>query len=475
MTGIDFLSLSPMMILAGAPVIIMLTIAFRRAYKVIYGFSIMAFLIAFVSNLLLIPSIPHTVSSLIIIDGFTVLLSAVIILTSLIVLVISKDFVIQQKNEKEEYFIILLVAALGALILAAAGNFVTLFLGIETLSVSLYILVAYRKEKDASIEAGVKYLVLASVSSAFLLFGMGLIYVETGSLEFRLLARAVSQMDPFPPLLLAGFGMMMVGLGFKLALVPFHMWTPDIYQGAPIPVTAFIATVSKGAVMAVFIRFFLAIKGFESEHFFIVISFIAIISMFVGNILAIKQQNIKRILAYSSISNMGYLLVTLLTGTRAGIDAAVFYIISYIITILGAFIVIALNSIKESDAEMVSDYKGLFWKKPWLAFVFTLVMLSLAGIPLTGGFMAKFYVVFAGIYSNLWLLIICLIINSVIGLYYYLRVIVMMFTPADAREYPSLNITAKTILAMIAVGILWLGLAPAWMFRIIESLTGSMF
>ena len=256
MNGTDFLCLTPIMIIAGAPIIIMLTIAFRRNFMVIFGFSLLAFILSFHSIYFLIPVIPHPISSILMIDGFTILLSAIIILACIVITVLSKAYILYQESEKEEFFITLFVAALGSLILVAANNFVTLFLGLETLSISLFILIAYRRVRDHSIEAGVKYLVLASVSSAFLLFGMGLIYTVAGSLEFSKIASFLSSTDHSQPIFLIGFGMMLVGLGFKLALVPFHMWTPDVYHGAPVPVATFIATVSKGAVMAVFLRFF---------------------------------------------------------------------------------------------------------------------------------------------------------------------------------------------------------------------------
>lgn len=468
MTGTDFLCLTPIMIIAGAPIVIMLTVAFRRAFMVIFGFSLLAFILSFFSIYFLIPSIPHQVSSLLRFDGFTILLSAIIILASIVVTILSKSYILYQESEKEEFFIVLFIAALGSLILVAANNFVTLFLGLETLSISLYILIAYRRALSHSIEAGVKYLVLASVSSAFLLFGMGLIYTDTGSLEFSKIASILSTTNYSNPLFLAGFGMMMVGLGFKLALVPFHMWTPDIYQGAPVPVATFIATVSKGAVMAVFLRFFYAIKGFDNYDFIVIITVIALVSMLVGNLLAISQQNVKRILAYSSISNMGYLMVTLLVGGESGIPAAIFYILSYTVTTLGAFGVVALLSDREHDADMLEDYKGLFWKRPWMAFVFTLAMLSLAGIPLTAGFMAKFYIVFAGIDSNLWLLVGGLIINSVIGLYYYLRVVSTMFSTANDRKLPVISFTGQFVLGLIVIGIIGLGVFPEWIFQLIS-------
>lgn len=467
MNGTDFLCLTPIMIVAGAPIIIMLTIAFRRAFMVIFGFSLLAFIVSFLSFFFIAPSIPYQVSTLLIIDGFAVLLSAIIILACFVVTLLSKGYLLYQESEKEEFFIILFIAALGSLILVEASNFITLFLGLETLSISLYIMIAYRRLLDHSIEAGVKYLVLASVSSAFLLFGMGLIYTDTGSLEFSKIAAVISTTDYSDPLLLIGFVMMLVGLGFKLALVPFHTWTPDIYQGAPVPVATFIATVSKGAVMAVFIRFFYSIRGYDVYYFIQIITLIALVSMFVGNLLAIRQQNVKRILAYSSISNMGYLLVTLLVGGENGVPAAIFYIIAYIFTTLGAFGVIALLSDRDHNADMLEDYKGLFWKRPWIAFVFTLAMLSLAGIPLTAGFMSKFYIVFAGIDSKLWLLVISLILNSVISLYYYLRVVSTMFSSANDLKFPAVSITGQFVLGLIVIGIFGLGIFPQWIFQLI--------
>lgn len=467
MANVDFLGLTPLLIVTVAPIIIMLTVAVRRAVMVIYGFSLVTFVLALLSIYYVIPITPYPISTLLIIDRMTVILWAVIILASIVVTILSRDYILSQESEKEEYFIILFISTLGAMLLVSAMNFVTLFLGLETLSISLYVLIAYRRISEQCIEAGVKYLVLASVSSAFLLFGMGLIYLDMGSLEFSHIARTVSFSTASDALLYLGFGMMIVGLGFKLALVPFHMWTPDIYQGAPTPVATYISTVSKAAVITVFLRFFYAIDGFDNYTFTKIITAIAILSMFIGNLLAIRQQNIKRILAYSSISNMGYLLVTLLMGGESGMQAAIFYIISYLITTLGAFGVISLFSTQQHEAEMMVDYKGLFWKRPWMALVFTLAMLSLAGIPLTAGFMAKFYIVFEGIKASLWLLIICLIVNSVIGLYYYLRVVAVMFSEADSRTLPSVSYIETGVMGLIAIGIVWIGIFPQWIIQLI--------
>ncbi len=467
MTVTDILSLSPLLIIAIAPVVIMLVISVIRNYEVVYGFSILAFICAFASIFFIIPVIPHSIKPLCIVDIYSLFFLGIIIFSALLVTLLSYDYLKQMDGVREEYYIILFTSTLGASLLAVANHFIMFFLGIETLSISLYILIAFQRSKNTSIEAGIKYLFLASVSSAFLLFGMALIYTAFGTMQFNGIILALSNNSQLSPLIISGFAMMMVGIGFKLALVPFHMWTPDVYQGAPSPVTAYIATVSKGAVMAVLIRFFFIIRGFENNYLFIVISGIAILSMFTGNLLALRQKNIKRLLAYSSIANMGYLLIILLTGTNKGIQASIFYMISYFITTIGAFGVITLLSTCKNEAERIENYRGLFWKKPWIAAVFTLALLSLAGIPLTAGFIAKFYVVFEGMKTGLLVLVFSLIINSVIGLYYYLRVITMMFSASDETTFPSLSLIGNITLSLIALSILILGIYPGWLIDII--------
>jgi NADH-quinone oxidoreductase subunit N len=286
-------------------------------------------------------------------------------------------------------------------------------------------------------------------------------------MQFTAIVKSIGTGGELSPLVIAGFGMMLVGIGFKLALVPFHMWTPDVYQGAPAPVSAYVATVSKGAVMAVLIRFFFNLKGFDNHYLFIAVSAIAVLSMFVGNILAIRQKNIKRLLGYSSIANMGYLIIILLTGTSEGIHASVFYLISYFFTTLGAFGVITLLSTNDNELEKIVDFKGLFWKRPGIAVVFTLSLLSLAGIPLTAGFIAKFYIILEGIDRGLMVLVISLIINSVIGLYYYLRIVTTLFSPACDTVLPELSVSGHITLALIGISILVLGIYPGWLINII--------
>ena len=467
MTKLDFLCLLPLLILASAPVIMMLTITVSRNLKVIYGFSLIMFTAAFLSIFFIVPDIPHRIEPLLVIDNFSLVFLGALLCVCLLITVISYVYLTQHGGQREEYFILLFVATLGASVLVTANHFVTFFIGLETLSISLYVLIAYVKQRDYSVEAGVKFLVIASLSTAFLLFGMALVYAATGTMSF-------SNLTPFfsgphiSPLITIGIGMMLVGIGFKLALVPFHMWIPDVYQGAPAPVTTFIATISKGSVLAISIRFFYAIRGSQSETLIVIISVISVISMFAGNLLALNQTNFKRLLAYSSIAHLGYLMITLLTGTELGTQAAVFYMISYMITTVGAFGIISLLSVCESEAENTEDLKGLFWKNPWIAIVLSLTLLSLAGIPLTAGFIAKFYLVLAGIRSGLWLLVMSLIINSVISIYYYLRIIKIMFTESESREQVRLSLTGNLVLAVVVIGILLLGIIPSFLSEIIN-------
>jgi len=468
MTGKDFMYLTPFLIIAIAPIVIMIVVSIVRNYRVVFGFSALSLICALVSVILIMPLAPHTIEPLLLIDAYSLFFTGILIIAALLVTFLSYEYIKQVEGAREEYYIVIFTATLGAVLLAAANHFVLFFMGIETLSISLYILIAFRRFKSDSIEAGIKYLILASVSSAFLLFGMALIYTAYGTMQFDKIFTAIGSGNKLPVLVITGFGMMLVGIGFKLALVPFHMWTPDVYQGAPAPVAAYVATVSKGSVMAVLIRFFFALKGFDNHYLIAAISVIAILSMFVGNILAIRQLNLKRLLGYSSIANMGYLIIILLTGSNRGIQASVFYLISYFFTTLGAFGVISLLSAGEHEAENISDFKGLFWKRPGIALVFTLSLLSLAGIPLTAGFIAKFYIILEGMNAGLIVLIISLVINSVIGLYYYLRIITMLFSTASDNRLPGLSILGHITLALIGIIILILGIYPGWLIGIIE-------
>jgi NADH-quinone oxidoreductase subunit N len=469
MNELNLSHLVPFLIIATAPIIIMLAITISRNYKVVYGFSLFMFFAAFLSLFFVMPDTPVYLKPLFIIDSYSILFLGIIYSVSFMITILSYIYLNHHGGEREEYFIILFVATLGASVLVISNHFISFFLGLETLSISLYVLISYLKYRAYCIEAGVKFLVIASIATSFLLFGMALIYAATGTMSFKEISVSPGASGDSLPLLLIGIGMMLAGIGFKLALVPFHMWTPDVYQGAPAPISAFIATISKGAVLAIFLRFFNDIHGSQNNALVTIISAVAILSMFTGNLLALKQTNFKRLLAYSSIAHLGYLLITLIAGTSTGVQAAVFYLVSYIITTLGAFGIISIFSICEHDSENIDDLRGLFWKNPWIAFVLTLTLLSLAGIPLTAGFIGKFYLALAGLKSGLWILVLSLIINSVISLYYYLRVIKIMFTPSEKENLPVISLTAYLVLTFFALVILFLGILPAWLMHFINT------
>lgn len=468
----EIIALLPFIIVAAASVVVMLAIAIYRSHRLTVLLTLAGLALAAAS----LPAVsiggPLSVTGLIVMDAYALYFLGLLFLAGFAVAVLSYAYLEMQIGDREEFYLLLLLATLGASVLAASAHFASFFLGMEILSVSLYALAAYQRHNDRSIEAGVKYLILAAVSSAFILFGMALVYAETGSLEFgQIASRAASsgvRALPFS----TGLLLIVVGLGFKLAIVPFHLWTPDVYEGAPAPVTAFIATVSKGGVFALVMRFFLHIDLESNQALFVIFSIIAVASMFSGNLLALLQTNVKRILAYSSIAHLGYLLVALLASGPVKVSAAIFYLTAYFVTTLGAFGVVTVLSNRDRDADRLEEYSGLAWRKPWLAGVFTAMLLSLAGIPLTAGFIAKFYLVAAGVGSALWLLVVALVVSSAIGLFYYLRIVQTLYREPE-KETPERPIPASggAVLACLSVALVWFGVFPGPVLALIEKIS----
>ncbi len=305
------------------------------------------------------------------------------------------------------------------------------------MSISLYPLIAYLRSAPSHAEAGMKYLVLSGVSSAFLLFGMALVYGVTGTMDFSLIGQRLMGLATGAPMALAGMVFLIVGVGFKVGLVPFHMWTPDVYEGSPAPIAAFIATISKGSMIGLLLRYFSGVSLSDHPRLFTIFAIMAIASMFAGNLLALFQNNIKRLLAYSSIAHFGYLLVAFLSAGSLKVAAATYYLVAYLATTLGAFGVVTLLSGKEQDADGIDAYEGLGRRSPWLGGMLAFMLLSLAGMPLTAGFIGKFYVVAAGVGSSLWVLVVILIVNSAIGLFYYLRVTAALYRGSHLARLPN--------------------------------------
>jgi NADH-quinone oxidoreductase subunit N len=479
MSKTDFLSIVPLFILTSAAILILFSIAVKRNHKVIYVITAVSLAADFAYLAIYKATAIWLIEPLFIFDGFGTFNTGLILLTALAVTMISYAYFEQREERKEEYYILLILATLGAVVLVISKHFISLFLGLEILSVSLYSMIAYLRKRERSDEAGIKYLILAAFSSAFLLFGMALVYMEVGSMEFSGIARYLSSSSEMPLIVFAGFGLMIVGVGFKLGIVPFHMWAADVYEGAPAPVTAFIATVSKGGMMALLVRFFTQINGYQYHTLILVFTFIAIASMFIGNFLALRQGNVKRVLAYSSIAHIGYLLVAFLAGGKLGVEAVSFYLVAYFITTTGAFGVLATLSDKDRDAELLDDYKGLFWTRPWTATIFSAMLLSLAGIPLTAGFIGKFYIVAAGVNAHQWLLIVILAVNSAIGLYYYIKIIATMVERYEGEReptdqlHPSIYIVSGVTMAILTLLLIWIGVLPNVIMELIQELVAT--
>ncbi len=472
MDSVDLVALLPIIVIGATSVIVMLVTAFHRSHRLTTLLTLAGMAAALASLVPASAYAPHLITKLLAVDQYSLFLSGLFLISGIAVLVLSHTYLGKKSGEHEEFNLMLLLATLGSLVLVSSIHFVSLFLGLEILSVSLYVMIAYPRAEKRSLEAGLKYLILAGASSAILLFGMALVYAELGTMGIEQIAGSAGLAGP---LLLPGFALILSGLGFKLALVPFHMWTPDIYQGAPAPVTAFVATISKGAVFGLLLRYFTVLNGYRYPSLFLLLVVVSIASMIGGNLLALMQTNVKRILAYSSIAHMGYLLVALLAGRGLAVPASMFYLVSYFISILSAFGIVSLLSTGEREAESLVDYRGLFWRRPWLAAAFAAALFSLAGIPLTAGFVAKFYLLSAGVGSAQWVLVLVLAATSAVGLFYYLRVIVALYSPlAAARDSriqsiePVISWAGGLVLAGLMLLLVWLGIYPAPVLRLIQ-------
>lgn len=464
-----FVALLPWMALAASGVMVLLAIAIRRHHGFVFALALAGLGSALA---LLAPAAgvaPRAVTPLLTVDRYALFFTGLIVAGTAAVTLLSHPYLRQRALRREEFYALLLLVALGGAVLAASSHFASFFLGLELLSVSLFALIAYRTQAPLSLEAGIKYLVLASLSSVFLLFGMALIYFALGTLAFAPLAELLRAQQAHP-YVLAGLAMIIVGVGFKLSVVPFHLWVADVYEGASAPVSALLASILKGAMFAVLLRYFIDIGAYRYDAVTLALTGIAVASMLAGNLLALRQDNIKRLLAYSSVAHQGYILVALIVGGRLGIEAVGYYLVAYFITIIGAFGVIAAVSPDEPERESIEAYRGLFWRRPWLAGTFTLMLLSLAGIPLTVGFIGKFYILAAGVDAAAWLLVITLVVGSAIGLFYYLRVIIALYAspsePATAvRIAPATGLALATMTALL----LWFGIYPAPLIALIQA------
>lgn len=463
MTGEDWSALSPLVALAGAAVLAILGIAAgrRKAAAAATGAGLAAAgLCAWAA-----PSEPRTVAGLFVADAYGFFFVTLFCAAGLGSLLLARGYFRRGGEDPfEEFAALVVLGTLGAAALPLSRHFFSFFLGLELLSVSLYGLIAYPRGRVPAGEAGLKYLILHAAASSFLLFGLALAYGESGTMEFDRMGEAPGDLWSR-----AGTAMALLGIGFKLALVPAHVWAPDVYQGAPAPATAFLATVSKGAVFAFLARHFEGFRQAAPEGMEWGAGLLAAASMTAGNLLALLQDNLKRLLAYSATAQVGYLLVAILAGGQAGMEAAAFFLAAYLVSALAVFASVAALSEPGREAESLEDYQGLFWRRPGAASVLAGGLLSLAGVPLTAGFIGKVYLVTAGAGAALWALLAALVANSAIGFFVYMRVIAVLYRPAPGPEpLPAPGKSAAAVGAALAAAVVGLGLWPDPLQRLIR-------
>jgi NADH-quinone oxidoreductase subunit N len=399
---------------------------------------------------------------MVLLDGYALFFDVVICYAAALVVMLSMDYLGRTGGESGEYYALVLFSTAGMMLMASAGDLIVVFLSLELMSLSLYVLAGLFKRRLTSGEASMKYFLLGAFATSFLLYGIALIYGATGSTNLdRIAASAAARGGD--PLLLIGLGLLLVGFGFKISSVPFHMWAPDVYEGAPTTITALIATGSKAGAFAALIRVLMvALPGAQADWSALLWG-VAALSMTLGNVVALAQSNLKRMLAYSSIAHVGYMLMGLVAGGAPGAGAILFYLLAYTFTTIGAFGVIALCARAGEEAVEVGDYAGLARRHPVLAATLALFLLSLIGIPPLAGFVAKFYLFGSAVRAGyIWLTVIA-VLNSAVAAYYYLRVIVYMYMrePEGASVAVAPSLAGGLALAIALLGIVLLGVAPA--------------
>jgi len=443
----------------GAMVVLLVGVRVEDEDSAGLGFiALVTLLAAFVLTLFTLGQNTIAFSGSLATDDYSAFFELIILGATALTVGMSLEYAADARLAGAEYYALILFAALGMMLMAAAGDLIIIFLGLETMSIAVYALVGFMRREPKSNEAAIKYFILGAFSTCFLLYGIALIYGATGTIRLEPIEAAVKSGMEADPILLLGLGMMLIGFGFKVAAVPFHMWTPDAYEGAPTPVTAFMAVGVKLAAFAAFVRIFMVHLAPVSAQWTTVLWVIAALTMTVGNVVAVVQTNIKRMLAYSAIAHAGYVMVGMAaTPARGAGGAVLYYLMGYAFASLGAFAVVAAIERGGETNGAIAEYRGLAGRNPGLAAAMALFMLSLAGVPPLAGFVGKFYVFSAAIGGGLVWLVIIAVINSVISVYYYVGVIVAMYmqeggvTVARMSGRPGLVIAIAVAVAATAI------------------------
>jgi len=408
------------------------------------------------------PGAQTAFSNMFISDSMSDVLKVFIYLVSAVVFLYSREYLRERLLFRGEFFVLGLFAVLGMMIMVSAGSMLLIYLGLETLSLSLYAMVALNRDSEYASEAAMKYFILGAIASGMLLYGMSMIYGATGSLDLESIALYVQQSRMDDTVLVFGLTFIIIGLAFKLGAVPFHMWLPDVYHGAPTAVTLFIGTAPKIAAFAMVIR--LLVDGLAGLHveWQDMLIILAVLSISIGNVIAIAQKNIRRMLAYSTISHIGFLLLGILAGTTEGNSASMFYVLVYTLMSLGGFGMIILLSRNGFEADQLEDFRGLNERSPWFAFIMLILMFSMAGVPPTVGFYAKLSVLRAVIDVGMVWLAVVAIIFSVIGAFYYLRIIKLMYFDRAEDDTPLCSpFDMNAVMSVNGLAVLALGIYPS--------------
>jgi NADH-quinone oxidoreductase subunit N len=464
---IDLYLIAPEIIIAAFGFLVLLVDVFapkgeKKGYLGVL--SLIGVVIAFFYTLPLVGSDKTGFEGMFTSDGFAIFFKITILIIAFLTVLISMGYASREGIGFGEYYALILFATLGMMLMAAGIHLIVIFLGLETMSISIYILAGMLREDRKSVESAFKYFLLGAFATGFLLYGIAFLYGATGSLYLKDIASYIASKKLLDnPMLLMSLAFLTIGFGFKIAAVPFHMWTPDVYEGAPTSITAFMATGVKAAGFSALIRvFFTALPEFRPDWTSIM-WLIAVATMTVGNIIAISQNNIKRMLAYSSIAHAGYILVAFVAGNKSGTSGILFYLMAYAFMNLGAFTCVILLGKKGEENLLITDYAGVGFKYPLLAASMTVFLLSMAGIPPLGGFMAKLYIFSAAVEAKFYWLAILGVLNSAISVYYYLRVTVLMYFRESEREITGLQFSPGPVIALILalIGTFYMGLFPA--------------
>jgi NADH-quinone oxidoreductase subunit N len=444
----DLSLIGPELILAGSAMLLLMIGVFRGdpSTPLVTGLAIAALTIAAIWLLWFTP-FGFAFDGAFVSDPFSRLMKLLALIGSAVAIAMSVDFSRRENFEKFEFPVLVLLSATGMMLMISADNLLALYLGLEMQSLALYVLAAFNRDSIRSTEAGLKYFVLGALSSGMLLYGISLVYGYTGHLDFAAISSAISG-GTRPVAVLFGLAFILAGLAFKISAVPFHMWTPDVYEGAPTPVTAFFAAAPKIAAMALIIRVTMGAFEAASVDWRQIVSFISIASMALGAFAAIGQTNIKRLMAYSSIGHMGYALVGLAAGTQDGVNGVILYMLTYMVMTLGTFACILAMRRKEGMVEGIYDLAGLASRSPVMSLMLTALLFSLAGVPPLAGFFAKYFVFVAAIEARLYALAVIGVLASVVGAFYYLRIVKVIWFDEPQEDFRPMPGELKLVLGV---------------------------